>query len=105
MLLHALANPDPAALLGVAMTIFNAYPILIKPDDTNFIVSVEFVDRGASAVDWILIDNGTMAGRQKENTGGYLIHVVSPEYDDSSSSPTIMFTKQPWILERGATGL
>jgi hypothetical protein len=46
-----------------------------------------------------------MAGRQKENTGGYLIHVVSPEYDDSSSSPTIMFTKQPWILERGATGL
>jgi hypothetical protein len=42
MLLRALANPDPAALLSVAMTIFNAYPILIKPDDTNFIVSVEF---------------------------------------------------------------
>ena len=51
LLLHALANPDPAALLGVAMTIFNAYPILIKPDNTNFIVSVEFVDRGASTVD------------------------------------------------------
>jgi hypothetical protein len=89
MLLRALANPNPAALLSVAMTIFNAYPILIKPDDTNFIVRVEFVDRGASAVDRILIDNGTMAGRQKENTSGYLIHVVSPEYDDSSSLPTI----------------
>jgi hypothetical protein len=83
MLLRALANSDPAALLSVAMTIFNAYPILIKPDDTNFIVSVEFVDRGASAVGRILIDNGTMVGRQKENTGGYLIHVVSPEYDDT----------------------